>query len=66
MPSGRYQPAADGNDVISVYGALATEYSVSHVRTQLARDKDGRQRKQHAVAFLYLPSGCVREGIWVR
>lgn len=53
------------NDVIFVYGVVATEYSVSHVRAQLAGAKDGKQRRQRAAAVLYLPSGCVREGIWV-
>lgn len=66
MPSGRYQPAADGNDVISVYRALAMESSVSHVRAQLAGAKDGKRRRQRAVAVLYLPSACVRAAIWVR
>lgn len=28
--------------------------------------KDGKKRRKCAVAALYLPSGCVRGGIWVR
>lgn len=42
------------------------EYSVSHVRAQLAGAKDGNGRRQCAAAVLSLPSGCLRAWAWVK
>lgn len=66
MPSGRYQLASDGNDVISVYRALATQYSVSHVGAQLAGAKDGKRRRQRAAAACVPALWLCKSGHWVR